>query len=456
MKQLINLCLIIISLPLYSQIQVGQDIESGGGAGFSVDISNNGNRVIVGSPYFGPNWFSNDGKAAVYEMINGTWTQLGPDLSGTPGSQFGFNVSISGDGNTFAVSSYNPGSSDSGLVKVFQDSTGILVQKGQDISGDYIGWAVDISDDGNTLAVSSQYPIGFVRIYRWINSSWTQIGYDIIEPNAFTGYGIELSNDGNILAVGSARPADTGYVKTYSLLNDTINLFGNKIQKNNQNSGLFGYSLSFADQGQILAVGNFSAGSASVYQFTNNSWTQIGTDIIPTYFSLDFGFSVALSELGDIIAIGARHTSGSGIESGRTEIYHKSTVTNDWVFKAGINGEFAGDKSGYWVALSNSGDTVAIGAPNHSPDGQVRVFNIGMLGLPKIDNKLAVYPNPAKNLISIDLDQPFDFQIFDVRGSLVISGNSEGLIDLSNISSGNYLLLLDTPSGIISQIIEKL
>lgn len=454
MKQQIILCLLIISLPLYSQIQVGQDIEGGGGAGFSVDISNNGTRVVVGSPYSGPNWFSNDGKAAVYELINGTWSQLGSDLIGTPGSQFGFNVSISGDGNTFAIGSNQVG--DSGLVKVFEDSVGFLVQKGEDLTGGFIGWAVDISDDGNTLAVSSQFEgSGLARVYRWTNSSWTQIGDDINDPAAMTGFGIELSNDGNILAVGFARPSDTGYVRTYSLLNDTISPLGNKIQKNDQNSGLFGYSLSFADAGQMLAVGNFSAGSASVYQFTNNSWVQIGADIVPTYTSLDFGFSVALSALGDIIAIGARRTSGSGIESGRTEIYYKSILNNSWEFKAGINGEFAGDRSGYWVALSNSGDTVAIGAPNHSPDGQARIFNIGMLGLTKIDKTLAVYPNPTKNLISIDLDQPFSFQVFDLRGFLVFSGTSECLIDLSDVSSGSYLLLLDTPSGTISQIIEK-
>jgi len=462
MKKLLILFFVLsLNQPAFSQIQLGQDINGGNSGeqcGFSLDMSNDGQRIIVGSPNANSTGFPMDakGEARVFELINGSWVQVGNDIIGTSGENFGFSVCMSGEGTSFAVG----GPKDlNGIVKVYRDSSGVLVQRGSNIVGNDVGWAVEMSDDGNTLVVSSPdyNNTGLVRVYRWQNSDWNQIGYDIIGTSGTrTGIGVGLSSDGNVLAVGSAVSGnDTGYVQTYNLQNDTITVLGNLIKGASQNSTYFGYSLSLGDAGYRLAIGNFTSGYVSVYEYSNNIWTKIGSDIIPSYFCVDFGFSIAISAFGNKIVIGSRRTAGNGLESGRSEIYEWSYSTNDWIFRTAINGESAGDQSGYWVAISDTGNVVAIGAPYHQ-GGQVRVYDISMLSLPEINNEIAIYPNPTKNFIDVKLGSSFKYQVFNNGGQLILSGDSEGVIDFSNLSTGNYQLLIQTDSNILSRKIEKL
>ena len=461
MKRFLLLIFVLfLNQPAFSQIQLGQDIDGGNSGelcGWSIDMSNNGQRIIVGSPNANSNGIlSAKGEARVFELINGSWAQVGSDIIGISNESFGFSVSMSGDGMSFAIG----GPKDlNGIVKVYRDSSGILVQKGSNIYGNDVGWAVELSDDGNTLVVSSPdyNNTGLVRVYRWQNSDWYQIGYDIIGTSGTrTGIGVGLSFDGNILAVGSAASGnDTGYVQTYNLQNDTINLLGNIIEGANQNSAYFGYSLSLGDAGNRLAVGNFTSGYVSVYEFSNGNWTKIGTDIIPTYFCVDFGFSIAISAFGDKVVIGSRRTAGNGLESGRTEIYEWSYITNDWIFRTAINGESAGDQSGYWVAISDTGNVVGIGAPYHQ-GGQVRAYDISMANLPDCKSATAPYPNPTKNFIDIKLGSSFKYEAFNNAGQLLLSGDSEGQIDITNLPVGSYQIIITNDDGRSTHTIQKI
>jgi len=461
MKRLLILFFVLfLNQPAFSQIQLGQDIDGGNSGelcGWSIDMSNNGQRIIVGSPNANSNGIlSAKGEARIFELINGSWAQVGSDIIGISNESFGFSVSMSGDGTSFAVG----GPKDlNGIVKVYRDSSGILVQKGSNIYGNDVGWAVELSDDGNTLVVSSPdyNNTGLVRVYRWQNSDWYQIGYDIIGTSGTrTGIGVGLSFDGNILAVGSAASGnDTGYVQTYNLQNDTINLLGNLIKGTNQNSAYFGYSLSLGDGGNRLAIGNFTSGYVSVYEFSNSNWTKMGSDIIPSYYCVDFGFSIAISAFGDKVVIGSRRTAGNGLESGRTEIYEWSYITNDWIFRTAINGESAGDQSGYWVAISDTGNIVGIGAPYHQ-GGQVRAYDISMLNLPEMKNEIAIYPNPTKNFIDVKLGSSFKYEAFNNAGQLLLSGDSEGQIDITNLPVGSYQIIITNDDGRSTHTIQKI
>lgn len=469
MKQtLLIIFVAILYQPVCSQIQLGQDINGGnsGGlngerCGWSIDMSNDGQRMIIGSPYANANTSFGDlakGEARVFELINGSWSQVGNDIIGTSNENYGFSVCMSGDGMSFAVGGPNDLN---GIVKVYRDSSGILVQRGSSIFGNDIGWAVEMSDDGNTLVVSSpdHNNKGLVRVYRWKNSDWNQIGFDIIGTSGMrTGIGIGLSFDGNVLAVGTAVGAnDTGFVQTYSLLNDTITTLGNLIKSSYQSSNYFGYTISLGDAGNRLAIGDFISGYVSVYEFTNNHWSKIGTDITPSYSSVYFGWSIAISAFGNKIAIGSPLTTGNAYQSGRTEIYEWSFLTNDWVLQTAINGQSAGDQSGWWVAISDTGNIVGIASPYYQGGkGQVRVYDISILEILEMKNNVAIYPNPTKNFIDVKLGSSFRYQTFNNAGQLILSGDSEGRIDFSNLSAGTYQLLIYTDSDIFSRTIEKL
>lgn len=450
MKRFLFLILgIFISWLTEAQIQLGQDIEgvgSGDAFGWSVDLSNDGQRMIVGSPYSNGTipFVNTKGGARLFELLNGTWVQVGSDINGTTNNEtLGFSVSISGNGSSFAIADPN---GSNGIVTVYKDSSGIIVQKGSSIIGDSLGWSVEMADDGNTIVISSpdKNNTGLVRVYRWLNSDWTQIGYDITGLNGErTGIGLGLSFDGQILAVGTAVNGDTGYVKTYNLQNDTIEPMGSTIRGDNQNSAYFGYSISLGDAGNRLAIGNFTAGYVSVYEWTNTDWTKLGSDIVPTYYSVDFGFSLALSAFGNSLAIGSRRTAGNGLESGRTEIYDWSFNNNNWVLRSVINGEGSGDQSGYWVSISDTGNIVAIGAPYHQPGGQVRVFDVGMLHTEEeYESIFTVFPNPSTGKLRLNINSVAQFCLYGFDGRLIKEGITQGEIDITEVPPGIYRLLI--------------
>ena len=65
-------------------------------------------------------------------------------------------------------------------------------------------------------------------------------------------------------------------------------------------------------------------------------------------------------------------------------------------------------------------------------------------------NAVNVYPNPATNLIFIDSEADASANLYSLDGKLVLSTN-QNTIDVSNIESGNYILVLTKDSRIIGQ-----
>ena len=151
-----------------------------------------------------------------------------------------------------------------------------------------------------------------------------------------------------------------------------------------------GISISFSDDGTILAVGagrNDGNGSTSghvrVYQYVSGTWAQLGSDIDGEADGDNSGASVSLSSDGTILAIGATSAaggaSGSAVSAGHVRVYQYNSGTNSWTqLGSDIDGESAGDESGSSVSLSSDGSFVAIGAyfndGNGSNSGHVRVY----------------------------------------------------------------------------------
>ena len=82
--------------------------------------------------------------------------------------------------------------------------------------------------------------------------------------------------------------------------------------------------------------------------------------------------------------------------------------------------------------------------------------DISILEILEMKNNVAIYPNPTKNFIDVKLGSSFRYQTFNNAGQLILSGDSEGRIDFSNLSAGTYQLLIYTDSDIFSRTIEKL
>ena len=147
-----------------------------------------------------------------------------------------------------------------------------------------------------------------------------------------------------------------------------------------------GFSVSLSSDGTTVAIGapdnddnGSNAGHVRIYEYSAGSWTQLGADIDGEAAGDYSGRSVSLSSDGATLAIGAYGNDGNGTDAGHVRIYEYSA--GSWTqLGADIDGEAAGDYSGFSVSLSSDGTTVAIGAPDNDDNGNsaghVRVYSL--------------------------------------------------------------------------------
>jgi Flp pilus assembly pilin Flp len=377
---------------------------AGDESGISVSLNSDGTIVAIGA-YLNDGSGSDAGCVRVYENVAGTWSQVGVDIDGEAASDYsGFSVSLSSDnGDIVAIGArYNNGNgSDSGHVRVYQNLSGTWTQIGSDIDGeaafDYSGISVSLSSDGSILAIGANGNdgnggvAGHVRVYQNVDGTWTQVGVDIDGEAIldFSGSSVSLSSDGSILAIGAwgndGSGEYAGHVRVYQNVDGTWTQVGVDIDGElaGDESGI---SVSLSADGSILAIGAHqndgnggNSGHVRVYQNVDGTWTQMGSDINGEAADDRSGRSVSLSASGSRVAIGAPNNDGNGSNAGHVRVY-KYTAGAWTQVGLDIDGEAAGDLSGYSVSLNSNGNTVAIGSPyndgNGSNSGKVHIYKL--------------------------------------------------------------------------------
>jgi hypothetical protein len=244
----------------------------------------------------------NSGKTRICKYINGTWTQLGQDILGEAMQNYaGCSVALSADGTIVVIgANYNDGLLNgttrymSGHARIYKYANSTWTQLGQDIDGennyDMSGWGVAISDDGTIVAIGAPYnaPGGHVRVYKYANSTWTKLGQDI-DGRSGSGSGnmVALSADGYTVAIGSqyatglGGQSNQGYAVVYKYNGSTWSMVGSYIE--GQAAGdQFGYSVALSSDGTILSGGspynNSSTGNVKVYKIQTASSKVIVSD----------------------------------------------------------------------------------------------------------------------------------------------------------------------------------
>ena len=393
-----------------AQSQLGHDIDGrapNDHRGRSVSLSADGTRVAIGAPNNDGNG-TDAGHVSIFELSGRRWIQLGQDIDGEAArDQSGYySVSLSADGNRVAIGAHqNDGNgSAAGHVRIYELSGNTWIQLGRDIdgeaAGDRSGTSVSLSADGNRVAIGAPWndengtDAGHVRIYRLSGRRWIQLGQDIDGEAAgdWSGWSVSLSADGNRVAIG-ARYNDenrnwAGHVRIYGLSGNSWIQLGQDIDGEADGDGS-GFSVSLSADGNRVAIGTPGndgngtlAGHVRIYELSGNTWIQLGQDIDGEAAGDQSGYSVSLSADGNRVAIGAPYNDGNGPDAGHVRIYELSG--NSWVqLGQDIDGEAAGDESGRSVSLSADGNRVAIGArdndgrgPNGNSAGHVRVYQL--------------------------------------------------------------------------------
>ncbi len=224
----------------------------------------------------------------------------------------------------------------------------MLVQLGSDIdgeaAGDRSGRSVSMNAVGSRVAIGANFSgsqSGSTRVYNFdtttLPSTWVQLGGDI-DGKAVgdrSGFSVSMNAAGDRVAIGAPRNGGNGV----------------------------------------------NSGSTRVYQLNTAtsppSWVQLGGDIDGQASDDQSGTSVSMNAVGDRVAIGSPYNDSNGLNSGSVRVY-KLDTSNVWVQVGGaIDGEAAGDLSGYSVSLNAVGDRVAIGAPSQnipSGPGSTRIY----------------------------------------------------------------------------------
>jgi len=273
--------------------QIGDDIDGGLSddivngvqlgdlSGFSVSLSADGSIVAIGAQNNSDNGHYS-GSVSIYQNNNGAWVLLGNTIHGqNEEDRLGQSVSLSADGTMVAIGApFN--SNTVGEILVFSFDNSIWAQIGNSIKGEAIGdlygFSVSLSADGSTVAVG-----GFskkARVYQNNNSTWMQIGQDIIEQKK--GVNVSISADGSYVAVSNPTfGLQSGYVHIYQNENNVWTAGANNSIHGNTGDRL-GTSLELTADGSMIAVGSYHggtagvvwSGTAKVYQNTTTLSTQ--------------------------------------------------------------------------------------------------------------------------------------------------------------------------------------
>ena len=130
---------------------------------------------------------------------------------------------------------------------------------------------MSLSNNGEVLAVGAPISngLGYVKIYKYDGSQYSEVT-TIAEtiPNYRFGYAVSLSGDGKRLAVGQPWASWGGYAYVYNV--DLSTKLATEIFYDYGawfGSGQFGYSVALSDDSNLLAVGDSFLSKVHVYLF---------------------------------------------------------------------------------------------------------------------------------------------------------------------------------------------
>lgn len=348
--------------------------------GSSVGIAN-GYKAIVSAP-------NNDYIGNVYVYTNtssggGTWSQTTYLISSNVsiGDQYGYAVDICGENNSHKYIVSAPSKADGrGAVYIFNNS----YTQTHEILGpselSYFGDSVKFNDNGSKAIVGAT---GIGRAYILSGTSY-QLGTALQQGSLgdYFGFSVGIAGTpGSTYSIIGAPGADNDTGKAY-IYNGTslhatfpLDVSGALYPSELVGGDYFGSSVALDADGNTAVVGAFlqnSQGAAHVFVRSGNTWTY-QSKIVPNDIRVgdSFGDSVAISNDGDTIVIGASSKLSGGamytfIRSGTTWTQREKIVSSNLT---------TGDKFGYSVGISPNGRKVISGA--YAATSSSNIFNGG-------------------------------------------------------------------------------
>jgi FG-GAP-like repeat/FG-GAP repeat len=323
--------------------------------------------------------------------------QQGEKLVGTGGgvgSNEGYSVALSADGNTAIIGGPDDNSG-AGAAWVFTRSNGVWTPQGGKLLGlgavgnARQGNSVALSGDGNTAIVggpNDNSNVGAAWVFTRSNGAWTAQGSKLVGAGAivsFQGVSVALSADGNTALVGgSLDNGGAGAAWVFTRSGPTWTPQGNKLVPTDASDpAAFGFSVALSADGSTALIGGPSDdgnfGAAWVFTRTAGAWSQYGSKLMgkPLFPNpANQGSSVALSGDGLTALIGAP-TDLCGDPGGAYVFTLNNGTWKEQTRMAGDGGTGTPINQGSGVALSGNGNIALVGGPgDNSLAGAAWVF----------------------------------------------------------------------------------
>ena len=240
-------------------------------------------------------------------------------------------------------------------------------QRGSNIASDSEGAAPSISGNGQVIVVKNG---NAVTVYVWNGNNWTQrFNANLnLQPTS----SVDIDYDGSTVIVGYSSSNTT---RVYQWNGSTYTQKGGTLS--GSAGDLFGQSVAISNDGDVIAIGapgdddnGTNRGSVSVYYWNNSSWALRGPIFTGSQNEEGLGKVVSISGDGTVISTGILTSTYSRVKS------YKWWGRNWAQYGPDINGASANQKTGSSVSLSYDGKTLAVGSKgvSGSVSGKVDVY----------------------------------------------------------------------------------
>ena len=298
--------------------QLGSDMTgtSGGKFGFSVSLNLEGTNVVVGEPRKSFDVNTGAGATRMFSYTSSQWTEISSMTNNQLEHELGHSVAVTSTTNVFLSGAPMAGP---GYVKLSSYIGGNVPIFAQPlVFGEKFGWAVTITNDGNTFAVGAPYynnKTGRVLVYDATTTPPSLKGSPILgdTPGSEFGLAVHLTGDGSKLMIHAGGGRVT--VSTYNgsaWVTDT-----NEVITSSELDIKFGNALSSSVNGERLMVSAplLETGSGLVRVFSTRTSQIQNRDFIGPTLTLNGPVSITHSQGLPFIDPGVRRND---LESGFT------------------------------------------------------------------------------------------------------------------------------------------
>jgi hypothetical protein len=235
-----------------------------------------------------------------------------------------------------------------------------------------------------------------------------------------------------------------------------------------------------------------------IYEYSAGSWTQLGVDIDGEAAEDRSGYSVSLSSDGTTVAIGASSNDGAGVNAGHVRVYsicfdtiqqqpqsntfytvpgdayftviHSDTTANyQWQEDTGTGWSDLSDQGVYSGTATDSLILTGITASLNGYEYRCLVDACSMdttdlatltvvdnIGIGEVLTDVVVSPNPTSGILNIVVNSLSEYEVFNINGQRVAQGNTEGQIDITNLPTGSYQIIITNDDGRSTHTIQKI